>query len=323
MGTLAVEGDMRDLVDELRHRAVTANAQPAVADGGVGADGERPEEEQAAGGLADVDETAGAGEPLRPKRLTFTLPGGRPRAIPRKAWSSPAAVVEVELVGPVDDRLRIGGRAEAQTAGGHAADGARLDGQRDQVQDPLLAGHGGDALGYPDPEIHDRVDLSAASRRGGRSPCARPAPSPPVAPTPPAPRPRTRGCSPRRTSACERRCCWRRRRRRRGCRGYGPRSAAAWRVVTRWTCTITIPPEFFVACAIESVLQRGASRSIVMLPSGRRSYRAGTPRRSGGAEEEELLALELDDLAPPPPSTPRSCDRPPSAGQRTCRARPE
>ena len=95
----------------------------------------------------------------RPKRLTLTLPWRSASAMPRKAWSSPAAVVEVELVRLVDDRLRVGGRAEAQAAGGHAADGARLDGQRDQVQDPLLVGHGGDALGYPDAEVHDRVDL--------------------------------------------------------------------------------------------------------------------------------------------------------------------
>src|SRR6202042_2455544 len=62
-GALAVEGNLRDRVDELGHRAVTSNAQPAVADGGFGAGRERPEEEQAAGGLANVDEAARADEP--------------------------------------------------------------------------------------------------------------------------------------------------------------------------------------------------------------------------------------------------------------------
>ena len=158
MSALAVEGDLRDLVDELRHRAVTADVQPAVADGGVGAGRERPEEEHAAGGLADVDEAAGADEPpAEAADVDVALAVGLCQA--EEGLVQPPAVVEVELIRLVDDRLRIGGRAEAQTAGGHAADGARLDGQRDQVQDPLLVGHGGDALGYPDTEVHDRVDL--------------------------------------------------------------------------------------------------------------------------------------------------------------------
>jgi hypothetical protein len=93
--------------------------------------------------------------------------------------------------------------------------------------------------------------------------------------------------------------------------------------VTRWTCTITIPPEFFVACAIESVSNVAASRSIVTLPSSS----AVVPRRNatpiGAARiEEELLALELDD--------PRHLVRRRrvhatalhGAGRRTCRARP-
>ncbi len=45
------------------------------------------------------------------------------------------------------------------------------------------------------------------------------------------------------------------------------RGGSTWRVVTRSTCTITIPPEFFVAWAIESESSVAASRSIVTLPS--------------------------------------------------------
>ena len=67
-------------------------------------------------------------------------------------------------------------------------------------------------------------------------------------------------------------------------------------MTTRSTCTITIPPEFFVACAIESMSKVAASRSIVTLPCSS----AVVPRRNATSIgrrriEEELLALELDD----------------------------
>ena len=78
---------------------------------------------------------------------------------PEECLVQPTAVVEVELVRLVDDRLSIGGRTEAQTAGGHAADCARLDGECDPVQDPLLAGNRGYSLGYPDAEVHDGARL--------------------------------------------------------------------------------------------------------------------------------------------------------------------
>ena len=65
--------------------------------------------------------------------------------------------------------------------------------------------------------------------------------------------------------------------------------------MTRSTCTITIPPEFFVACAIESVSNVAASRSIVTLPSAV-GGRAAQERHVDRAAriEEELLAVELD-----------------------------
>src|SRR4029077_9333143 len=104
------------------HRAVTSNAQPAVADDGFGAGGERPEEEQAAGGLGDVDEAARADEPpAEAADVDVAVSVGLRHA--EKGLVQPRAVVEVELVGLVDDRLRIRGRPEAQAAGGQAADG--------------------------------------------------------------------------------------------------------------------------------------------------------------------------------------------------------
>ena len=63
MGALAAEGHVPHLVDELPNPAVTANAQPPIADRNLGARSERPEEQDTARGLADIDETAGAWRP--------------------------------------------------------------------------------------------------------------------------------------------------------------------------------------------------------------------------------------------------------------------
>jgi hypothetical protein len=62
----------------------------------------------------------------------------------------PRAIVEVTLVGLIDDCVRVRGRAEAQATRGHAVDRARLDSERDQVENPLLTGNRGNALGNPD-----------------------------------------------------------------------------------------------------------------------------------------------------------------------------
>ena len=66
-------------------------------------------------------------------------------------------------------------------------------------------------------------------------------------------------------------------------------------MVTRSTCTITIPPEFFVACAIESDVQRGGlvlHRHVALLVGGRAAQERHVDRAA--RIEEELLALELD-----------------------------
>ena len=68
------------------------------------------------------------------------------------------------------------------------------------------------------------------------------------------------------------------------------------RLVRRSTCTITIPPEFFVACAIESVSNSGCftlHRHVALLVGGRAAHERHVDRAAG--IEQELLALELDD----------------------------
>ena len=139
-GPLAAESHMFHFVDELRHRAVAANAQPAVADVDLGAGGERPDEKHVARSLADIDEPAGAGEPPT-EAADVDVPVAVDLRYAKECLIQSRAVVEVELVGLINDCLRVGGRAEAQAAGGHAADRARLDGERDQVENPFLAGH--------------------------------------------------------------------------------------------------------------------------------------------------------------------------------------
>jgi hypothetical protein len=79
----------------------------------------------------------------------------------------PAAVVEVELVGLVDDGLRIHRRAEIQPARRNAADHTRLGRQRDQVDDALLGRDAGHAFRHADAQVHHlmRALSSRAARR--------------------------------------------------------------------------------------------------------------------------------------------------------------
>ena len=78
----------------------------------------------------------------------------------------------IELVGLVDDGLGVDGRAEVQAAGRHAADHAGLGGQRDQVDDALLGGHRGHALGHADAQVHHAV--GPQFQRGAAGACAQP-----------------------------------------------------------------------------------------------------------------------------------------------------
>ena len=79
----------------------------------------------------------------------------------------PAAVVEVELIGLVDDRLGVGRRAEIHAAGGYAADHPGLGGQRHQIGDLLLVGDRRDAFGHADAEIDDAVRPQFHRRAAG------------------------------------------------------------------------------------------------------------------------------------------------------------
>src|SRR5262249_39652761 len=151
------ERAMLDLADEFRARAFAVDPQPAV--GGRYLElvrRERSDEYDLLRVLADVDEAAGSGEAWPELRdVEVSLAVGLRESEERDV--APAAVVEVELVRLVDDRLRVGGRAEVEAARGNAADDARLGGERDEVQDLLLVRHARDALRHADAEVHDAV----------------------------------------------------------------------------------------------------------------------------------------------------------------------
>jgi hypothetical protein len=158
---------MLDLGHELARRSVAHDPEaPGLERQLALAGAEAADEDDLARALADVDEAAGAGEAgPEPGNIDVALGVGLSQA--EEGDVEAAAVVEVELVGLVDDRLRVDGGAEVEAPGGHAADDARLGRQRQQVDHLFLVGHAGDALRHPDPEIDDAVRPELQRRAPG------------------------------------------------------------------------------------------------------------------------------------------------------------
>ena len=102
-----------------------------------------------------------------PNLLTFRLPSTIDLRQSEKGDVETAAVVEVELVGLIDHRLRVDRGAEIEPARRNAADHARLRGQRDQVDDLLLIGDCRDALRHADAEIDHAVGLELEGGAAG------------------------------------------------------------------------------------------------------------------------------------------------------------
>ena len=90
---------------------------------------------------------------------TLRLPSAVGLRESEKCKVQTATVVEVELVRLINDRLRVGRRAEAEPAGGNSADDAWLRGERKKINDPFLSGNATNALGHADAEIDDTVRL--------------------------------------------------------------------------------------------------------------------------------------------------------------------
>ena len=68
-----------------------------------------------------------------------------------------AAIVEVELIGVVDDSIGIAGRTETSTALRYATDGATFDGQGNGIGDTFFTGNGSNVFRSTDAEVDDSV----------------------------------------------------------------------------------------------------------------------------------------------------------------------
>ena len=100
---------------------------------------ERAAENDLLGVLADVDEAARARE-LRPEFADVQIAFAIRLRQPEESEIESAAIVEVELIRLIDDRLRVDAGAEINARRWHSADQSRLRRERDQVDDLFLIG---------------------------------------------------------------------------------------------------------------------------------------------------------------------------------------
>src|SRR4029453_18447718 len=137
----AAERDLLNRLDELALPPLGRDAHAAVVDHDLqAAGGEAAGEYQLARVLADVDEAAGAGQ-SRTEAADVDVAEAVYFGHAQAGQVEPAAVVEVELLVLVQQRLRVDRGAEVQPALRHAADHAGLGGER-QVIEPGGLGPG-------------------------------------------------------------------------------------------------------------------------------------------------------------------------------------
>ena len=132
-GVVAGESAMLDLAYELANVALAGDDEAPVRY----LHGERPRRECAyehhcLGALADVDEPARSSE-ARPeaRHVEIAVPVDLGEA--EECTIEPATIVEIELIGLVDDGLRVHCGAEVEAGGRNAADHAGLGSQRDEI----------------------------------------------------------------------------------------------------------------------------------------------------------------------------------------------
>ena len=149
------EGDLADLVDELRQRAVRADREPVAGEVELEpARGERADEVELPRARADVREAAGAAHAAR-ERVHVDVAVAVDLGEREAGHVEPAAVVEVEHRRLLDHRLVV--EAGAALVAGHrdAAEDPLLDGQHELVGDALLEGDRADPLADAEAEVAD------------------------------------------------------------------------------------------------------------------------------------------------------------------------
>ncbi len=147
--------------------AFVTDVELAVGEPGVEAvGGEGADEDEAFGGLGNVDEAAGAGDAAAVAAdvdVAVAIAFGHGE----EGDVESAAIVEIEHGGLVDDGHGEAGGAEAEGAGGDSADDAGFDGEDDAVEELPLPGDAGDAFGDADAEVDDVAVAEFVGAAGG------------------------------------------------------------------------------------------------------------------------------------------------------------
>ena len=148
-----------NVTNELVHVAIIDDAQTAVLDRNLQAARRKSaDEHHLLGILADVDEAAGARK-TRPEFADIQIALLVRLGETQKCRVEPAAIIEIELVGLVDDGLCVDRGAEIESARRYPADHTRFGGHRHQIGDFFLIGDIRYAFGHANAEVDDAVGL--------------------------------------------------------------------------------------------------------------------------------------------------------------------
>src|SRR6516225_5304356 len=158
---------MFDALDELARTRLLENLEFALRRGDTQAPGaKRSDKNHFLGALADVDETAGARE-LGTEFADVKVADLVDLRKPEKGRIQTAAIIEIELVGLVDDGLGVDRGAKIDAACRNAADHAGFGRERDQVDDSLLICDRRNPFGHADAEIDHAIRLQLKCRAAG------------------------------------------------------------------------------------------------------------------------------------------------------------
>ena len=155
---------MFDFIDKLRHITVLDHAQAPVLDRHAEATRrEGTNEHQLLGILADIDEAAGARQ-ARTKFAHIQIAFAVGLREPEKGCIKPPAVIEIELIGLIDNGLCVDRRAEIESSRRHATNDARFSRKREQISDFFFVGDVRDTLRHANAEIDNAICIKFERR---------------------------------------------------------------------------------------------------------------------------------------------------------------